>query len=127
MELLLQIFLEFLVQVVGGVLLDLILHSFSRVPRLSKGLNSLHTAFLFFVVGSAIGGFSILFFPQAFIRSSTLHGISLVITPTIAGLVMSAIGWFRLRQGKLVVHLESFSYGFIFAFGMALVRLLFTK
>jgi hypothetical protein len=47
MELLLQIFLEFLVQVVGGVLLDLILHTISRVPRLSKRLNSLHTAFLF--------------------------------------------------------------------------------
>lgn len=113
MELLLQIFLEFLVQVVGGILLDLILHTSSRVPRLSKSSNALHTAFLFFVVGCAIGGFSVWLFPQAFIRSSTLHGMSLVITPTIAGLVMSAIGWFRLRTGKLVVHLESFSYGFI--------------
>ena len=103
MELLLQIFLEFLVQVVGGVLLDLILHTISRVPRLTKSLNSLQTPFLFFVAGCAIGGFSIWVFPQAFIRSSTLHGISLVITPVIAGLVMSAIGWFRLRKGKLVV------------------------
>jgi len=127
MESLLQAFLELLLQVVGGVLLDVILRLTSRVPWLRRSFTALHTAFLLFVVGCFIGWFSIWFFPQAFIRSSTLHGISLVITPALAGLVMSGIGWLHLRQGKLVVHLESFSYGFIFAFGMALVRLLFTK
>jgi hypothetical protein len=127
MEFLLQIFLEFLLQVIGELLLEVILHTTSRVPWLKRSQNALHTALLFFVFGSSVGGLSIWFFPEAFIRSSTVHGISLLITPVLAGLMMSAIGWLRLRQGKLVVQLESFSYGFICAFGMALIRLLFTK
>jgi len=127
MELLFRVFLEFLLQVLGNVLLALFLHLTSRLSRLRLSVNALHTAFLFLVFGSSIGALSIWFFPTAFIRSSNLHGISLIIMPGLAGLVMAAVGWIRLLQGKLVVHLESFSYGFICAFGMALIRLLFTK
>lgn len=39
---------------------------------------------------------------------------------------MAAIGWIRERQGKLVVRLETFSYAFALAFGMALIRFYFT-
>ena len=127
MESILQLFLEFLLQFLGEVLLELLLRASPPVPWLRNSVNALRTAFLFSVSGVLIGLFSIWLFPRAFIRSSTLHGISLLITPVLAGLVMSAIGWIRLRQGKLVAKLESFSYGFIFAFAMALIRLLFTK
>jgi len=74
-----------------------------------------------------VGFLSILIFPNSFVRSSNLHGISLLITPVLAGFTMSAIGWFRARQGKSLIRLETFSCGFIFAFGMALIRLLFTS
>jgi len=45
----------------------------------------------------------------------------------LAGFAMSAIGWIRRRQGKLLIRLETFSAGFIFAFAMALIRLLLTE
>ena len=126
MEFLLELFLEFLLQIIGEVFIDVILHAASRFTWVRRTLNALLTAIMYFGLGLFIGWFSIWIFPKAFIRSSTLHGISLLITPVLAGFTMSAIGWIRVRRGNLLIRLESFSYGFIFAFAMALIRLLFT-
>ena len=126
MEFLLQIFLEFLLQVVGGVITDVVLHALSRFIRSSRTLNALVTLILYLGLGLFVGWLSILILPEAFVRSSNLHGISLLITPVLAGFTMSALGWIRLRQRKTLIRLETFSCGFVFAFGMALIRLLFT-
>jgi hypothetical protein len=40
---------------------------------------------------------------------------------------MSGLGWLRKRQGKVVLRIDTFSCGFIFAFGIALIRLVYTK
>jgi hypothetical protein len=127
MEFLLEIFFEFLIEVFGGVLLDIVLHVSSRFVRAREAVNALLILIMYFGLGLFVGWLSILIFPKAFVRSSNLHGISLLITPVLAGFTMSAIGWIRLRQGKLLIRLETFSCGFIFAFGMALIRLLFTE
>ena len=126
MEFLFQIFLEFLLQVVGGVITDVVLHALSRFIRSSRTLNALVTLIMYLGLGLFVGWLSILILPEAFVRSSNLHGISLLITPVLAGFTMSALGWIRLRQRKTLIRLETFSCGFIFAFGMALIRLLFT-
>jgi hypothetical protein len=81
---------------------------------------------MFLGFGLFVGWLSILIFPKAFVRSSNLHGISLLITPVLAGFTMSALGWIRLRQGRKLIRLETFSCGFVFAFAMAVIRLLFT-
>ena len=127
MEFLLQIFLEFLLQIIGEVLIDVVLHATSRFTWVRETLNAFLTAVMYFGLGLLVGFLSVSFFPEAFIRSSTLHGISLLITPVLAGFTMAAIGWIRVRRGNLLIRLESFSYGFIFAFAMALIRLLFTR
>ena len=41
--------------------------------------------------------------------------------------MMAAIGSIRERQGKLVIRLESFSYGYVLALGMTLIRFSFTE
>lgn len=130
MELLLQIivefFLEFIVQIVGEVFLEVAFQKSSAAPWARKALSASLAVLMYFGLGLIIGWLSILVFPHSFIRSSRLHGISLIITPLLAGLTMSGIGWIRQRQGKLVIRLDTFAYGFIFAFGTALVRFLFT-
>jgi hypothetical protein len=127
MEFLLEILLEFLVQIVAEVLIDVVLHASSRFIRAHKTLNALLTGIIYFGLGLFVGWLSILIFPRAFVRSSHLHGISLLILPVLAGFTMSAIGWIRVRQGKLLIRLETFSCGFIFALAMAMIRLLFTE
>lgn len=124
MEFLLELLFWFLLEIVGEILVALPLHAFARFIRdRSVFLNGI-TCIGF---GLIVGLLSIWTFPQAFVRSTTLHGISLLITPTLAGLTMAAIGYIRRRQGKSVVYLESFSYGFLFAFTMALIRFIFTR
>ena len=127
MEFLLQIFLEFLLQVVGGLITDVVLHALSRFIRSRRTLNALVTLIMYLGLGLFVGWLSILIFPKAFVRSSNLHGLSLLITPVLAGFTMSALGWIRLRQRKTLIRLETFSCGFIFAFAMALIRLLLTE
>ena len=129
MELLLQIifefFLEFIVQIIGEVFLEVVVRKLSPVPWDHKALNAILAVIMYLGLGVIIGWLSILIFPHSFIRSSRLHGISLIIMPLLAGLTMSGIGWLRERQGQPVIRLDTFAYGFIFAFGMALVRFLF--
>jgi hypothetical protein len=74
-----------------------------------------------------MGGVSLMLFPHPIMHPTKIHGISLVIGPMLAGLVMSAVGSMLRRRDKEVIQLESFRYGFTFAFGMALVRFLFAK
>jgi hypothetical protein len=40
---------------------------------------------------------------------------------------MSRVGLSLRRQGQKATQIESLGYGFIFAFGMALVRFIFAK
>jgi len=127
MQILLELFLEVVLPIAGKLVLEGILHLTGRVAWLNRSLNALVTALWFLGFGLLFGLVSIGFFPHAFVRSSTLPGISLLITPTLAGLVMVFVAWSRLRRGKFLMHLESFIYGFVCAFGMALIRFLVTK
>lgn len=121
-----ELFLEFIVQIVGEVFLEVAVQRLFPIAPEHKTLNGVLAVIMYFGLGVITGWLSILMFPHSFIRSSRLHGISLIITPLLAGLTMSGIGWLRERHGKPLIRLDTFAYGFIFAFGMALVRFLFT-
>src|SRR6266446_3418619 len=121
-----EFFIEFILQIVGEGFVEVALQRFSGASWAHKNFAATRAVLMYFGLGVITGGLSILIFPHSFIRSSRLHGISLLITPLLAGLTMSGIGWVRERQGKPVIRLDTFAYGFIFAFGMALVRFLLT-
>ena len=127
MEILVEILLEFVLPLIAEVFAEAALHKLGRISWVrSTGLVVL-TAILYFGVGVAAGIISLFIFPNAFARSSRLHGISLVITPVLGGLVMSYIAWLRVRTSDWTIRLEAFAYGFVFAFPMALLRLLFAE
>ena len=91
----------------------------------SDGLNFL-AAIGYCLLGLFLGGLSLLVFPEPFVRSERFPGVNLIITPALTGLAMSSIGRLREKQGKYTIKLDSFVYGFLFAFAMALVRFLYT-
>lgn len=126
-ELIIEFVLEFLLQFAGELILELIIRGGSKIPWVNNVANNLLLGVIvLFPIGAFMGWFSLLFFPEAFVRSESLHGISLVITPVLAGSAMAAIGWIRERRGKPVVRIESFWFGFALAFGIALVRFYWT-
>jgi hypothetical protein len=123
-EFVVELLFEFLLQLVAEVLLETGIQAWidkagtSREP--SPVLAFLGYAFL----GAALGWLSLALFPMLFIRSIAWQKVNLVATPVLAGLAMSGLGWLRRRQGKVVLRIDRFSYGFVFAFAMALVRFL---
>lgn len=84
--------------------------------------NAPLTILFFTLWGIGLGVLSSLIFPHPLFRSSRLHGISLLISPIITGVVMNGIGRLVRRRGRTPVRIESFTYGFTFAFAMALMR-----
>ncbi|HEX7332600.1 MAG TPA: hypothetical protein VF290_13940 [Pyrinomonadaceae bacterium] len=126
-ELLLQLILEVLLQVLGELLAEVGLRSFAEPFVKREERNPILAGIGYCLLGLIFGGLSLLIFPDAIVRSERFHGINLLITPVLAGLAMSAFGHLLKRQGKTLIRLDSFIYGFLFAFMMALVRFVFTS
>ena len=130
MEDLLLALLEFLAEIVlelaGEALLDLVMRGLLGLAgKLFEIENPVASWFVYVGLGAVVGWVSLFPFPHPLIRPSRVHGISLLIAPVGTGLLMSIAGRALRGRGKGTLRLESFWYGFAFAFGMALVRLLF--
>jgi hypothetical protein len=121
-EVVIEIFLEVGLQVVAEVLVELGVRRGGGLTRRSKS-NPLLAAIGYALLGLAIGGLSAWLWPHTFI-SDELRWINLAVTPIIAGLTMALIGVFVRRRGKETIRLESFVYGWLFAFSFSLVRVL---
>jgi hypothetical protein len=89
--------------------------------------NPIAAAVLLVIVGLALGFLSVLIFPHPLVHPSRLHGISLLISPLLAGLAMAAVGRGVQRRGRAPVRIESFGFGFVFAFAVALIRFLMVR
>jgi hypothetical protein len=127
MSILLEILLEIFVPLIVEFLAEPVLNKLGRIPLISETARVVATAIMYAGVGLLAGFFSLLIFPRAYARSSTLPGISLVITPVLGGLLLSFIAWLRVRTGDWTIRLETFAYGFLFTFAMTLLRFLFAE
>ena len=79
----------------------------------------------YFVLGSLVGGVSLLILPFHFIKLPWLAIASLIMIPILAGFSMMAFGAIRRKIGNEIILLNTFSYGFCFALTIALVRFFF--
>jgi hypothetical protein len=122
-ELLFEVFFQVIVEAVAA----LIARSFRSLFEKSNVINPVLAALGYLIFGLTIGAVSLHLFPHPLIHPSRFHGISLVISPVITGLVMSQIGVVVRRKGGQPVRIESFGYGFTLALGLAAVRFMFLK
>jgi hypothetical protein len=123
----LQFFGELLVQLVLEAIAELIGHSIKEPFRRPRPVRPLFAAIGYLIFGAAAGGLSVWLVPDLFIKPGWLRVANLLLTPLAAGLIMEAIGSWRERKEKEVIRLETFAYGFCFAFAMAVVRYAFGK
>jgi len=122
---LLEPLLEGLVEWIMGGLADLVL----RVLQAASGgqpIDPVFTGVAYCLFGILVGLISLIVFPHYLVRPSG-RGISLFISPAIAGTLMSLTGKFTRWRLYQSTQLETFVYGFAFAFGMALMRLYLVK
>jgi hypothetical protein len=120
-----EIAAEFLVQIVFEGLAELLGHAIKSRSRRTEPVRAELAALGHVALGAACGAASLWLVPSLFIRTEALRFVNLAVTPLACGAVMGWAGAWRRRHGKDIVRLESFAYGFCFAFSMAVVRLVF--
>ncbi|HEU4870240.1 MAG TPA: hypothetical protein VFT08_05260 [Pyrinomonadaceae bacterium] len=125
-ELVLGFILESLIPAIIEISFDFLWRCLGQTFISRESRNGFMAGVGYFLFGLILGGLSLLVFPQSFVRSERFHGINLLITPVVSGLLMAAIGRWRARHGDPLLRIDSFVYGFVFAFAMALVRFVYT-
>jgi len=106
---------------------DLLLRSLGEVFTESQKQNRQLAYLGYWLFGTLLGALSLALFRRRIVHPGKIPGASLVISPVLAGLSMWATGAYLRRHDKKVMQLENFGYGYVFAFGMALIRFLFAK
>jgi hypothetical protein len=122
-----ELLFEFLFELLMEGIVDLTVRSFRGLFENREAINPILAAALYFSLGVAVGGASLFLFPHPIFHPSRFHGISLLVSPVMTGMAMSLIGSILRRKGKEPVRIESFGYGFAFALGMAIIRLVFAS
>jgi hypothetical protein len=124
LELLFEIFGEFILQFVFEALSEAGLHLF-RKPAQPRPSSPWLAIAGYALLGALCGGLSLWIFPSFFIRSHVGRGISLVVTPLLAAGAMALMGAWRRKRGEELIRLDRFTYGYVFAFAMAAIRFSF--
>ena len=122
-----ELLFEVFFQVVVEEVVALIVRSIRNVLEESTAINPILAVIGYLLLGIAFGTASLRLFPHPLFHPSKFHGISLVVSPVITGLVMSQVGIVLRRKGKQAVRIESFGYGFTFALGLAIIRFIFVR
>jgi hypothetical protein len=125
LEILAEIFLEAAFEFTVEFLGSLVLRGIEAVFDISELKNPLLACLGYVFLGGMVGGLSLLLFPHPLVHRSRVPGLSLIVSPVLAGLGMSVVGSSRRKRNKKVTQIESFGYGFAFAFGIAVVRFFF--
>lgn len=120
LEFLFELIGELILQTVLELLVDLGLQPFrgERKPHPNPWL----TAFAYAVLGAMAGGVSLWLLPELLVRDETWRTVNLIATPILAGFAMATLGVWRVKRGHVQVGIERFSYAYLFALCLALVR-----
>ncbi|MCC4608558.1 hypothetical protein [Xanthomonas campestris] len=118
-EIIFEIIGELVLQLTTELLVELGVHSTAEPFR--KPPNPWLAALGYAILGLMAGGVSLYLVP-AFVQEEPWRTANLVVTPLLAGLAMAAFGAWRSKRGQQTIRLDRFSYGYLFALTMALVR-----
>jgi hypothetical protein len=125
LEIIVQFLLELLVQVVGQFLFEVGLHALAEPFR--KAPNPLVAAFGYVLLGVILGALTVWLFPAYMVKIPALRWVNLVLTPVLVGCCMWLLGVWRLKHGQCVLRIDRFSYGYLFALSVALVRFVWAR
>jgi hypothetical protein len=124
-ELIFGILAEVVLQIAAQVLFELGFYSLAEALNKKRPRNPFLASIGYLLWGGIIGLVTIFIFPELMIKNPTIRILNLIISPAIAGLSMAAIGSWRKKKGQDILRIDTFIYGALFAFGLAIVRLLY--
>ena len=127
LEFILELLFEALVEIGISAIIAGVYRSLRQFRITARRGNPVAAAVWLVTVGLALGFLSVLILPHPLVHPSKLYGLSLLISPLLAGLAMAVVGRGVRRRGHVPVRIESFAYGFAFAFALALIRFLMVR
>ena len=110
-----QLFGELVLQALGELIAELIGRSVIEPFRRSKPIRPGFAVVGYAVFGALIGAVSLWLIPALFISEPSLRIVNLLLTPIVAGLMMTRLGAWRKKNEQATTRLNTFAYGFIFA------------
>jgi hypothetical protein len=125
--------LEALIELIGEIVLQVVFEALAElglrsvVAPFQKSPNPWLAAIGYLLFGAAVGGASLWLFPTHFVKHQNLRILNLLVTPVIVGLLMCLIGAWRLRRGHVLLRIDRFAYGYLFALSLAVVRFTFSQ
>ena len=132
MEILFELLFEFLWLLAEAALQILfewgfgyLLRSAGDLFKEDRPVSRLLVSMGYVALGIVAGHISLRLFPNYLIRSTAGQWLNLLATPVLAGLAMAATGKWRIRKNQELIHMDRFTYGFLFALTMAIVRFKF--
>lgn len=122
LDALLELLFEFIFELVFQMLAELGFETVAKVFR-CRPVIRIVTALIFIpLLGALIGLFLSNMIPHRILPKLSLPGISLFVSPLIAGLLMKLFGDWRRSQGHEPTMIATFWGGALFAFSLALMR-----
>lgn len=122
-----EVLFEAVFEIACEGLASLLTRAMSKLFNTISDVNPVVTALALGMLGVLVGFLSVVVYPHPLVHPSRLHGVSVIASPLITGFVMSQWGRLLRKHGRRVMPIESFGYGFVFAFAMALVRFLMLR
>ena len=122
MEILFELLFDFIVQVVGEVILGLLSEGIGHALHWKGKRNPVLAAFGCTIIGAATGAASLLIFPTPILRRRHFHGVSLIVAPLATGALMKFLGDQLRSRGRQTTSLMTFWGGSMFALTFAFVR-----
>ena len=122
--LIVEVFIQILLEVIAELAFELgfgtIGHALRGERKSNPVLAYVGIALLAAVIGLAVS----LVIPDRLLDHPPITGLSLILSPLAAGLLMSGFGRWREEQGHRTSRLATFRGGALFAFSFAGVRLI---
>ena len=123
MEFLLELLGELLLQLLGEALFELGLHSLAAPFK--RESSPWLAAFGYAMFGALTGGVTLWLVPHHLVLTAGWRLVNLALTPFFAGMFMASVGAWRAKRGQETLRIDRFSYGYLFALSLALVRFFF--
>jgi hypothetical protein len=117
---------EIVLQLLGELLLELGFHSTGDSFRDRSRAHPLLGRLGALLLGAIAGALTRIAWPGPIFDPGPFRGISLIVSPLVTGFVMDRYGEWRERRGGSRSVFATFWGGALFAFGMAIVRFVWT-
>lgn len=126
MDILLEILLQFVIEIFGQLLFEalaeMVIRIFAKAFGFERPQNNLPAGFGYVALAGVSGYISVAMFPHYFLTHPELRIANLLISPVIVGFLMGLRGRRLMKKQKESIRLDSFAYGFLFAFVFGMVR-----